>query len=96
MSLVLIRVTPAHLICVSDIATLSRMTGKDFSGPTPDIRAPTPVRMPELPEGPPKEVVEAELAPVKKRRGKKAAKVDDVEILGDIDEMAKEDIALDF
>lgn len=30
-----------------DIATLSRMTGKDFSGPTPVIRAPTPIRMPE-------------------------------------------------
>lgn len=31
----------------SDIQTLSRMTGKDFSGPTPIIRAPTPVRMVE-------------------------------------------------
>ncbi|KAJ3537010.1 hypothetical protein NM688_g6753 [Phlebia brevispora] len=33
-----------------DIATLSRLTGKDFSGPTPVIRAPTPLRMPETPQ----------------------------------------------
>ena len=27
--------------------TLERMTGKDFSGPPPEIRAPTPLRMPD-------------------------------------------------
>ncbi|KAI0931682.1 hypothetical protein AcW1_000982 [Taiwanofungus camphoratus] len=31
-----------------DIQTLSRMTGKDFSGPTPIIKAPTPLRSTEL------------------------------------------------
>ncbi|KZT02474.1 uncharacterized protein LAESUDRAFT_661835 [Laetiporus sulphureus 93-53] len=31
-----------------DIQTLSRMTGKDFSGPTPIIRAPTPLRSTQL------------------------------------------------
>lgn len=30
-----------------DMQTLSRMTGKDFSGPTPEIRAPTPLRLPQ-------------------------------------------------
>jgi transcription factor TFIIIB component B'' len=29
-----------HDISFSDISTLSRMTGKDFSGPVPEIRAP--------------------------------------------------------
>lgn len=30
----------AHTALLTDIQTLSRMTGKDFSGPTPEIRAP--------------------------------------------------------
>ena len=30
-----------------DIQTLSRMTGKDFSGPTPEIRAPTALSLAE-------------------------------------------------
>ena len=33
------------IIASLDVQTLSRMTGKDFSGPTPEIRAPTPVRL---------------------------------------------------
>lgn len=33
---------------IADMQTLSRMTGKDFSGPTPVIKAPTP---PQLPGG---------------------------------------------
>jgi transcription factor TFIIIB component B'' len=32
-----------------DMQTLSRMTGKDFSGPTPEIRAPTPLTLAENP-----------------------------------------------
>ena len=31
----------------ADIQTLARMTGKDFSGPVPVIKAPTPLRMVE-------------------------------------------------
>ena len=31
----------------ADIQTLARMTGKDFSGPVPIIKAPTPLRMVE-------------------------------------------------
>ena len=30
----------AHMASLTDMQTLSRMTGKDFSGPTPEIRAP--------------------------------------------------------
>ncbi|KAI0785004.1 hypothetical protein C8Q75DRAFT_723380 [Abortiporus biennis] len=74
-----------------DIQTLSRMTGKDFSGPTPEIRTPTPVVHP-----PPEEQHTAQTAaapstaPPKKR--KKQAKQDDgVEILGDISDIEKED-----
>ena len=36
-----ITLTPA------DIQTLARMTGKDFSGPVPIIKGPTPLRMVE-------------------------------------------------
>lgn len=32
--------------------TLSRMTGKDFSGPTPEIRAPTPLTLAEKADAP--------------------------------------------
>lgn len=32
---------------IADIETLSRLTGKDFSGPTPEIRAPTPIHLPD-------------------------------------------------
>ncbi|KII94131.1 hypothetical protein PLICRDRAFT_101319 [Plicaturopsis crispa FD-325 SS-3] len=34
-----------------DIQTLERLTGKDFSGPTPEIRAPTPLTMRESTAG---------------------------------------------
>jgi transcription factor TFIIIB component B'' len=33
-----------------DMQTLSRMTGRDFSGPTPEIRAPTPLTLVEKPK----------------------------------------------
>ncbi|KAI0347757.1 hypothetical protein BDW22DRAFT_1349827 [Trametopsis cervina] len=33
-----------------DLQTLARMTGKDFSGPTPEIRAPPPLRLPHVSE----------------------------------------------
>lgn len=71
------------------------MTGKDFSGPTPEIRAPTPVRSTELeqveePESPP--------APRVKRKKSKTPSVRDadVEIVGDIDEVTAKEDALDL
>jgi transcription factor TFIIIB component B'' len=35
------------MIVISDVQTLSRMTGKDFSGPTPVIRAVAPLTLAE-------------------------------------------------
>ena len=76
-----------------DIATLTRMTGKDFSGPTPDIRAPTPIRSTEL------EAVAQPTAPpspkVKRRKSRTPSARDaDVEILGNIDDVEKEDVGI--
>ncbi|OSD03219.1 hypothetical protein PYCCODRAFT_1444596 [Trametes coccinea BRFM310] len=73
-----------------DIATLSRMTGKDFSGPTPEIRAPTPLRSTEL------ETHEQPVAPPSPkviRKKSRTPSVHDagVEIVGDIDDFGKED-----
>ncbi|OCH86043.1 hypothetical protein OBBRIDRAFT_738768 [Obba rivulosa] len=71
-----------------DIATLSRMTGKDFSGPTPEIRAPTPLRSieldtnrPEEPSTSPKRVVQ--------KKSKTSGTGDDVEVLGDLEDIEK-------
>ncbi|KAI0361456.1 hypothetical protein OH77DRAFT_1516421 [Trametes cingulata] len=74
-----------------DIATLSRMTGKDFSGPTPEIRAPTPLRSTEL-------ATDADApAPsnspvVRKKSRTPSAHEAGVEIVGDIDDVGKDDI----
>jgi len=74
-----------------DIETLSRMTGKDFSGPVPEIRAPTP--RPSLIPGPDTTTAEAEPAEEaststksqpKRRRAKSNATDDGVVIVGDI------------
>lgn len=58
------------------MTTLSRMTGKDFSGPVPEIRAPTPQiefdpAHTEAQKSSPPEVTQ------KKRRGKKKTSGDD-------------------
>ncbi|KAI0727819.1 hypothetical protein C8Q72DRAFT_780938 [Fomitopsis betulina] len=74
-----------------DIQTLARMTGKDFSGPTPVIRAPTPVQSKELDSiaGVQPEVTAA--PKVTRKKNKKSAVKDGEEILGSIDDMDQED-----
>ncbi|KAI0328519.1 hypothetical protein GY45DRAFT_998613 [Cubamyces sp. BRFM 1775] len=72
-----------------DIATLSRMTGKDFSGPTPEIRAPTPLRSTELqidtePTSPPPPAI-------RKKSRTPSVHEAGVEIVGDIDDIGKDD-----
>ena len=65
--------------------TLSRITGKDFSGPTPEIRAPTPP--PQLPvDGSPRSSPEVSKAKIKKRGRSKSALNDGVEVIGNIDD----------
>lgn len=71
------------------------MTGKDFSGPTPEIRAPTPVRSTELqdPAEPTEPVKPPSPRVVRKKSRTPSARNADVEILGSIDdvEMEKDD-----
>ncbi|KAH7930402.1 hypothetical protein BV22DRAFT_1000699 [Leucogyrophana mollusca] len=68
-----------------DIQTLSRMTGKDFSGPTPEIRAPVVLTLAEPQE--PSEHSTGEQASTANRKQSKTpapAEEDDEEVLGDI------------
>lgn len=67
------------------------MTGKDFSGPTPVIRAPTPVQSKELDSNASVQP-EATAAPKATREKNKAPAVKGgEEILGSIDDLDKED-----
>lgn len=76
----------------SDIATLTRMTGKDFSGPTPEIRLPTPARSTELQTDEPTHV-----SPRAVREKSRTPSVHDadVEIVGGIDDFDKDDVDID-
>ncbi|KAL0951516.1 hypothetical protein HGRIS_008201 [Hohenbuehelia grisea] len=74
-----------------DMQTLSRMTGKDFSGPVPEIRIPTPAPPPPPPPAEPTSDAESSAAPSrqnapkKRSRSRSAAITDDVQILGTAD-----------
>jgi transcription factor TFIIIB component B'' len=80
-----------------DINTLARMTGKDFSGPTPVIRMPTPLVSIENPEnvesGAEKEKDKA--APTasakRKKKSKKQELAPDEEIVGRTDSFVDSD-----
>ncbi|KAI0801117.1 hypothetical protein C8Q74DRAFT_1364763 [Fomes fomentarius] len=74
-----------------DIATLSRMTGKDFSGPPPEIRAPTPIRPAEQQPAPEEETPAHKSKTKRKKSRTPSARDADVEIIGSIDSMDKED-----
>ncbi|RDX51024.1 hypothetical protein OH76DRAFT_1481711 [Lentinus brumalis] len=76
-----------------DIATLSRMTGKDFSGPTPEIRAPTPVDSAELPaeEPPPSPPSPSSARVVRKKSKKPSVRDAGVEVLGSVDDFDKDE-----
>ncbi|KAI0669753.1 hypothetical protein C8Q78DRAFT_1037674 [Trametes maxima] len=73
-----------------DIETLSRMTGKDFSGPTPDIRAPTPLRSTEL-ETPPDVPGSTFSRAVRKKSRTPSFREAGVELVGDIDDVEREE-----
>ncbi|GJE85855.1 transcription initiation factor TFIIIB, Bdp1 subunit [Phanerochaete sordida] len=66
-----------------DMQTLSRMTGKDFSGPTPVIKAPTP---PSLDVGSNNAVEEQPSAEVRKQSATPEVKGNEEEILGAVDD----------
>lgn len=64
------------------------MTGKDFSGPTPEIRAPTPVRLDISTHGS-EETASHPQEATKKKPVKKAPSVveEGVEVLGNLSDM---------
>lgn len=86
---------PESLSCLSrlsaDIQTLARMTGKDFSGPTPVIRAPTPVQSKELDPSATSEPEVTATPKATRKKSKTPAVKDGEEILGSIDDMEHED-----
>ncbi|KAH9950887.1 hypothetical protein B0H21DRAFT_685889, partial [Amylocystis lapponica] len=73
-----------------DIGTLSRMTGKDFSGPTPEIRAPTPLRSTELDPNA-QSRTQSENPQVSRKQSRTPGLYGDEEVLGDIDDIERED-----
>ena len=75
------------MICVADVATLSRMTGKDFSGPVPEITAPIPLR-PDIPSEETEQnrtPIEESSTPAKKRSRSRSRALSDagVVVIGD-------------
>jgi len=74
----------------ADIKTLARMTGKDFSGPVPIIKAPTPLRMVE--DDLPVQQKEGARAVRKKSRTPGLQPTNDAEeVLGDVDDYEDND-----
>lgn len=73
--------------------TLSRMTGKDFSGPVPEIAVPPPVIMPTLTQNEETDKTSRPTTPglVSKRKSRKAALADGVEIMGSVDDYVDTD-----
>lgn len=75
----------------ADIQTLTRMTGKDFSGPVPIIKAPTPVSMVED-DLPIQQRKEETPAVRKKSRTPGLQPANDAEeVLGDVDDYEDND-----
>ncbi|KAG6911622.1 hypothetical protein DXG01_011925 [Tephrocybe rancida] len=68
-----------------DMETLSRMTGKDFSGPVPEIRVSTPPPIVEPGEATSTEQAIAPPEPVRKKSMKKKSHDDGAMIVGDAD-----------
>ncbi|EJD03632.1 uncharacterized protein FOMMEDRAFT_105727 [Fomitiporia mediterranea MF3/22] len=69
-----------------DIETLSRLTGKDFSGPTPEIIAPVKPSMVDEPQELQQPHSEAESSTqIPRKKSKTPGLPDDVEVVGDIE-----------
>lgn len=79
------------MLTLADIQMLARMTGKDFSGPVPIIKAPTPLRMVE--DNVPVQQEKEETAAVRKKSRtpglRPASGVE--EVLGDVDDYEDND-----
>lgn len=80
-----------NVLTSADIQTLARMTGKDFSGPIPIIKAPTPLRMVED-DAFIQQKKEETPAPRKKGRTPGSQPANDAEeVLGDVDDYEDND-----
>lgn len=79
------------MLTPADIQTLARMTGKNFSGPVPVIKAPTPLKMVED-DHPPQQ--RQDITPVLKKKshtpGLQPASEGE-EVLGDVDDYEDND-----
>ncbi|KAJ8516139.1 hypothetical protein ONZ45_g6517 [Pleurotus djamor] len=76
-----------------DISTLSRMTGKDFTGPCPEIRTPAP-KAPPVALAPTTDAATSQKPSVKvkkRSRSRSMALNDDVQIIGSADTFVQED-----
>lgn len=62
--------------------TLSRLTGKDFSGPTPEIIAP---EIPTFVDEPPEAPSESEKGGRKPRKKSRTPATSDAEVMGDVE-----------
>ncbi|KAJ7751278.1 hypothetical protein DFH07DRAFT_532070 [Mycena maculata] len=71
-----------------DMKTLTRLTGRDFSGPVPIIKAPTPPPIPDPAEG----ESETPLIVRKRSRSRTAPATEGVQIIGDADTYDKSDL----
>lgn len=71
----------------ADMQTLSRLTGKDFSGPTPEIRAPEMPTLTEPTEATGRETTEPEkiTRPARKKSRTPSVAESGVEVLGDVE-----------
>ena len=79
------------LLIPVDIQTLARMTGKDFSGPVPIIKAPTPLRMVED-DAPVQQKKEGTPSVRKKSRTPGLQPANEAEeVLGDVDDYEDHD-----
>ena len=79
------------VLSLADIQTLARMTGKDFSGPVPIIKAPTPLRMMEDDIPVPQEKQETRAIRKKSRTPGLQSGNDAEEVLGDVDDYEDND-----
>lgn len=74
----------ANIPRLLDMETLSRMTGKDFSGPVPEIRTPTPMPNAEVDSSAVGEGERSPPRPAPKRNSRKKVVDDEVVIIGEV------------
>ena len=72
----------AHMASPTDMQTLSRMTGKDFSGPTPEIRAPVKLSLEDSDQTIPEATSTSTAEPLRKKSTTPGMDSNGVEVTG--------------